>query len=209
MQLAKALVIKCESERQEENQCNTDMDKRVLTREQCETWWCINSMHSRRLVHTTTITWLQWVLVTPTCLLLDSGSGSSLLRQLVVGGGGLPNSSEDNLTALGPFTVTVKRSHIYIICFMRGFTRPVFLKEVEIKHSVDRTEKVGGRQWGMHQYHNSDRYCGQVKFKCEENNFNLPFFFFFFLHISPKKKTDYVSIIVVTWHKTKQWAGGK
>lgn len=111
-------------------QCNTNTAKGILTQYKYKkkTWWCINSVHSRGSAHTSTITRLQWVLLTPGCLQLDSGSGSSLLRQLAVGGE-LPDSSTANLTAPVPFADTVERRHIYIIFFMRGFTGPVLSKK--------------------------------------------------------------------------------
>lgn len=132
------------------------------------------SMHSRRLVHTTTITWLQWALLTPTCLLLDSGSGSSLLRQLVVGGGGLSNSSTANLTAPGLlYWYSVEETHLYYMLY-EGIYQACFLKEVETQHIADRNEKYcHGTVWDA----SVQRYANITlkQEKCEENNFSLPF----------------------------------
>lgn len=122
-------------------------------------WWCINSMHSGGLAQTTTITWLQWVPPTPTCLPLVSGSGSSLLRQQAVGGGGcLPNSSMANLTAPGPFCwYSVEETHLYYMLY-GGIYRACSLEEIEIKgHCRQGWEILPQDSGGVRQGNNSVR----------------------------------------------------
>lgn len=68
----------------------------------------------------------------PNSLQVDSGSGSSLLREWAAGGGGLLNSSTANLTSPGPLSDTTKTRHICIMAYGRIY-QACYFKEVKIK----------------------------------------------------------------------------
>ena len=113
------------------------------------------------LAHTTTITWPQWVLLTPSCLPLDSGPGSSLLRQLAVGGGGLPNSSTANLTAPGPLLIQCS-GDTFILYALWGDLLGLFSQRSRNKgHRWQEREILPQDSGGMHHYDNSIRNQGQ------------------------------------------------
>lgn len=98
----------------------------------------VSSTQSRRFVHTSTHFWGFWK---PTCLQLDSESGSSFLREWAAGGGGLPNSSTANLTSPGPLSDTMKRRPIGITAYER-ICQACFFKEIKIKLSRQEWQMV-------------------------------------------------------------------